>query len=399
MNFLRILLISFSLFFISFASLEYISYLSLSYYQKNPPKFHMLFTSTKSKENPTVFDPHLSYKFDSNKEIFLTENENIKIDHFGFINYNFDYDLKSNKKRILILGSSSAVGTGSTNEKNTIFYNVFKNLEANYEIINASVVGYTSHQSIIQLTSLLRELNPQVIINYGAWTDFFQSSIVAGYLSERDRKFNKFNNHRYASYQNYIFQNKSYLKSGSKKYDFLSNFYLFRLFDIISFKLTKKYLLGVYEYNNNLLRRKLNYIKISPKEAADIYSSNINTIIDLITSKNIKFINLIEPSIFTENFLSTNNQVKKNIYIKHNPDIEKKQLVYYENVEKNLTTYSKKNPMIFCNFKLTNIKDSKMKNKDFFIDMVHTTDYANFIIANKISKLVKNFNELSKCKE
>lgn len=74
---------------------------------------------------------------------------------------------KKDKKRILIMGASPAFGWGI--EKSKRYSDVLQSLlEDKYEVINASIIGYSSYQGKLLIVDLMDKLSPDIVIfDYG----------------------------------------------------------------------------------------------------------------------------------------------------------------------------------------------------------------------------------------
>lgn len=79
-------------------------------------------------------------------------------------------DYEENAINIICLGGSSTFGTRVGDEESWP-YKLQENLGNGYNVFNMGVPGYTSLEAIIQLVTLVPELNPHVIIIYEGWND------------------------------------------------------------------------------------------------------------------------------------------------------------------------------------------------------------------------------------
>lgn len=82
-------------------------------------------------------------------------------------------ELPNSKFRpLILLGGSTAFGTGSPSDEHTIGFHLEKML--GIPIINAAVIGHRSGQELNYLTSELLTFQPQYVVSLGGWNDFSQ---------------------------------------------------------------------------------------------------------------------------------------------------------------------------------------------------------------------------------
>jgi lysophospholipase L1-like esterase len=89
----------------------------------------------------------------------IFESAHLTTNSLGFRN---DEIGEKTKKRIIIMGPSSSFGWGVEREKTFPF--LLSQKLKNYEIINASVIGYSSYQGKILFETIIKKLSPDIII-------------------------------------------------------------------------------------------------------------------------------------------------------------------------------------------------------------------------------------------
>ena len=86
-----------------------------------------------------------------------------------------------NKKLVLILGGSVAMGLGASSNENTICANLQALLDESYPnqycVINAACAAYCSWQELLRYTLELSDLPLCSVISISSWNDFIHSSI------------------------------------------------------------------------------------------------------------------------------------------------------------------------------------------------------------------------------
>ncbi len=87
--------------------------------------------------------------------------------------------------RIIVLGGSAAFGQGASGD-NKVFTSVLEGLlnahssalKGDVRVLNAGVTGYDSTQELILLTTRLLEYQPDVIIIFDGWNDFYSGGMA-----------------------------------------------------------------------------------------------------------------------------------------------------------------------------------------------------------------------------
>jgi lysophospholipase L1-like esterase len=99
---------------------------------------------------------------------------NQKTPHFSINNLGYrGGDIRKDektKKRIIVVGGSTAFGTGLQNDDETFAQHLEHLLNA--EVINAAVVGHASGQELVYLLTELVDLQPDLVITLNGWNDY-----------------------------------------------------------------------------------------------------------------------------------------------------------------------------------------------------------------------------------
>jgi lysophospholipase L1-like esterase len=99
---------------------------------------------------------------------------NQKTPHFSINNLGYrGGDIRKDektKKRIIVVGGSTAFGTGLQNDDETFEQRLEHLLNA--EVINAAVIGHGSGQELVYLLTELVDLQPDLVITLNGWNDY-----------------------------------------------------------------------------------------------------------------------------------------------------------------------------------------------------------------------------------
>ena len=85
---------------------------------------------------------------------------------------------KGGRKRIAVVGGSSAFGTGLASDDDTFEVQLGRLLNA--EVLNGGVIGHQSGQELVLLLTELVELQPDLVIAYDGWNDYESSARAHG---------------------------------------------------------------------------------------------------------------------------------------------------------------------------------------------------------------------------
>lgn len=105
-----------------------------------------------------------------------TNLPNQRADHFtiderGFRQNGLSRPQKE-KKRIVLVGGSTAFGTGLESDRETVASQLAELLDA--EVINAAVIGHGSGQELTYLVTDLVDLHPDLVIALDGWNDYYK---------------------------------------------------------------------------------------------------------------------------------------------------------------------------------------------------------------------------------
>lgn len=114
--------------------------------------------------------PYLSVSLKKNAQINFRE-QSIRTNDQGFRVTSYpDIPVNSSQKVIVCLGGSTTFSTMVSDEDSWPFM-LQQQLGPNYKVYNLGSPGYSSMEAIIQMTMIVPELQPDIIINYHGWND------------------------------------------------------------------------------------------------------------------------------------------------------------------------------------------------------------------------------------
>lgn len=138
-----------------------------------------------------VTDPFVLYRLEKNQKTSeLTTNS------LGFRGKNWPPAKRTgDHKRILILGSSAVFGFRVKDDKAFPIVLEGKLKEkypgASFEILNAGVLGYLSHQDLALFSTELIKFNPDLVVIYNGWNDFHFGGLIGAEESVKSWMFNE----------------------------------------------------------------------------------------------------------------------------------------------------------------------------------------------------------------
>lgn len=98
-------------------------------------------------------------------------SEHFSTDEHGFRGNGLGQML-TGKRRIVLVGGSTAFGTGLENDGETVAAQLGQRLDA--EVINAAVIGHGSGQELTYLLTELVDLRPDLVIALDGWNDYYK---------------------------------------------------------------------------------------------------------------------------------------------------------------------------------------------------------------------------------
>jgi lysophospholipase L1-like esterase len=129
---------------------------------------------TRSGPLKLALHPFVSYSNLPNQK-----TQHFSINNLGFRGGDIRKDEKP-KKRIMVVGGSTAFGTGLQNDDETFEHHLEHLLNA--EVINAAVVGHASGQELVYLLMELVDLQPDVVITLDGWNDYDLHPLTSKFL-------------------------------------------------------------------------------------------------------------------------------------------------------------------------------------------------------------------------
>ena len=327
------------------------------------------------------YHPNLIYLYKPNlkSETFYTNSLGLLDDEPNF-----------SKKQILILGSSVVGGGLRQNLKENIDgyleKQIYENIDKNkYEVLNAGIGGYISNQEFNLMHLLSDKIDFDKLIYMSGAND-----IDARYRVKDFKNLRSYDIIHSRVIKSQIEDNLLLRKNPIISiYTYLRNYFLPSL--------------NSYKYLGDLVHAKrvgkinpITKVDLDKKDYAFIneivqnYLSNIKKMIFLTKNKNIQFYVGLQPTIFTKNFKTKNEEKNFNILVNK---FGFKYVLYYEEaypmMKKGLEILKEEYPenitlldtdIIFNNTKI-----------DIFRDNVHFLEYANEIVSKKIFENL-NFN-------
>jgi len=198
------------------------------------------------------------------------------------------------RKRVILIGGSSAFGQGLKGNEETIAYQLGQILNA--EVINAGVIGYGSGNELVYLLTELVDLKPDLVVTFDGWNDYSQIG------SSKRRQFIGSNGQE---------QIDAHLELLAQ---FTETSFLKRLTSI-------KYILfpSIVDRLNTVFKKiKNNGTEADVDNVASVYANNIIKIRKISNSFKFNFICVIQPQKITpgmkptvDEYLGFRNKVKK----------------------------------------------------------------------------------------
>ncbi len=97
--------------------------------------------------------------------------DHFSIDERGFRTNGHGFQHEG-KKRVLLVGGSTAFGTGLENDRETVAAQLSRLLDV--EVINAAVIGHGSGQELSYLLTELVNFEPDVVLALDGWNDYYK---------------------------------------------------------------------------------------------------------------------------------------------------------------------------------------------------------------------------------
>lgn len=328
------------------------------------------------------YHPNLIYLYKPNlkSKTFYTNS-------FGLIDDEPDFS----KKQILLLGSS-VIGSGlRQNFKENIDQYLEQQIdkiigENKYEVLNAGIGGYISNQEFNLMHLLSSKINLDKIIYISGANDIDARYRVKDF--DNLRSYDVIHSRIIKSQieDNLLLRQNPIISI----YIYLKKYFLPSL---NSYKYLGKLVNTKKVYKNNV-NKKINLDQKDHNYILDIvqnYISNVKKMMILSKSQDIELYVGIQPTIFTKNFKTSDEEKNVNILINK---YGFKYILYYELayplMKKGLHSLKKEYPEYLTILDTDNIFDDV--KIDIFRDNVHFLEYANEIVSKKIFNYL-NFRE------
>jgi len=222
-----------------------------------------------------LLSPHGLYKNFPNQS-----TESFSINSLGYRGDEIE-ELGESQKRVIVTGGSSAFGF-SVNDDET-FEVLLSRMGDDYQVINAGVVGFLSGQELVLMFTELIDLEPDIVIAYNGWNDWWGSS-----KSKRRRETMGVNSSFYNNIARQLVHHRKHMESawfplrGERIFPF----------DRIFFSDRKRNRRRLKIYFNSLSEKQANqYLK----KIAHEYTSNMIKMRDFLHSRQIPFLVVMQP--------------------------------------------------------------------------------------------------------
>ena len=277
--------------------------------------------------------------------------ETININSFGLRGPEFTQEKSMNDYRIFLVGGSSTFGSGSVDE-NTItgfMQKLFDDSDFDVEVINAGIPGAESFRETWLIRNILFDLDPDLIIHLGGYNE----ARMINEPYERD------------AYRNYTDYNQTSVSEKNENDKMKSDSFRFNNFP---FYRTPFVIYDILFHNSNK-QSLITYDDLSFSKITTEYYENWKNICDISAQKNIKTVIILQPAsgMTTRNIFPGEIDTGEELH-----EMYQRLAVSLDNLGKHCS--------LTADFKM--IFDDI--NQPIFFDQIHTGDFGNKIIAEKI---------------
>ncbi|MFH1739653.1 MAG: hypothetical protein ABIH23_11645, partial [bacterium] len=158
-------------------------------HKEDPPQGYSLSFYTHRGDRISTLDGalHLAISpFTLYKNLPNQKTETFTVNSMGFRGPEV-FITPDQRERVIVVGGSAAFGLGAKNDSET-FIAQAQALSDEYEWINAGVCGFLSGQELTYIVTELVDYQPDIIVSYDGWNDFFGAWFFANCLRDRKRK-------------------------------------------------------------------------------------------------------------------------------------------------------------------------------------------------------------------
>jgi lysophospholipase L1-like esterase len=274
----------------------------------------------------------------------------INVNNEGFRGDEINISKTNNDYRIIIIGGSTVFGSGLSNDKQTIPYElnkIFDKKYTNVEVINAGISSITSFEELYHFKEKLIHLKPDLMIFYDGHNDveYRKTSDPEILNIENELKIKDF---------------QKYLRSPVVIYRYV-------LLPIIDSQTE-----NVMDINNSINTTNSNSYNFQLSNSiTSLWHKHITEFCEIAKNEQIKSIVIIQPSLNQNK--KPLSEYEKNIYVKDNHT--KKTFDMLIQKSDSLTNCSKV-------YDFTNVFENTFSG--VYVDSVHLNNYGNKIIAEKI---------------
>lgn len=291
---------------------------------------------------------------------------NFRMNNYGFRNnYDVTKEKAKNTFRIIVIGGSTAWGTGASSN-DTVWTAVLERIlrqrgGANFEVLNAACTGYISFQELMYLQFKLIEFSPDLIIVLDGYNDIIISSL---YPEE------KYQYNICPSYEDEkAFDNSPAWKKILK---ILRNeSYFFGLLDRIHQKI-------IYETKGSIFNAEYYHTK-----GISNYFENIKNISYILKGRKIRTLFLLQPYLYISRKQLSDEE--SDVLLK----TKKKKSYMVQLMNKLQSEYKKfaiENQIVY--YDMNDIFDSIPSSQTIWYDHAHLNDLGNKILAEKVASIL-----------
>ena len=336
-----------------------------------------IFSDYSISEKNQMCDEYSSLELDYLQPFAITKPNQVG----KFVNINSDgfrgNEIRDDDKYMVIfLGGSTAFGTVTSSDETTIPALIEKKLNEenlNIQIINAGIPSATSIDELYLLENYLLKYNPDLVIMYDGWNDIVERKKVKFNIQYEEYKKNTYIEN-YADFLNSDIENTSQNNSGTGILKFFIHIDYKTGIGLASF--IRDNLISNSDNLKNEIKSSQNILDLTLIE--NRLKNNWQKVCNLGEQNLFKTVNIIQPGLGTSSRDISNEE---KIWMSETTQID--ELNYLKKIDvRKLENNNCKNII-----DLRNTFDN-VDNKTIFFDSIHTSDYGNGIVSEKIINII-----------
>ena len=309
--------------------------------------------------------------YHANNEKIFKDSIKYKINQYGQRGDNYRLKKEPNKTRIIFLGNSNLFDEHFYYSNGGDFTKLLaKNLDTNYQIINASIPGATTNTFKEFITNDLLRFNPDILLISSIWNDIKVITENKEGLIKLEKDKNKLTHNNPLLYP---INRIDKLLSISVMYRKIRDYYWTNKLNLNKHN---QYIEDFIEKDNNIIRN-------FNKELIQ-YKQRWIAMIDFLNNNNIMPIIINEERLINKN--NTIDEKRQIKYFMVNVKSHLELVELFNKCDSILYNISK-----FKNVNIIDINDQIPKKLNYFIDHVHTTEEGSRLRADKYLKYLKQF--------